>query len=185
MKPLFFNDQLAFRKWLEENYATEKELIVGFYKIITGKPCMTWSESVDQALCFGWIDGIRKSIDNESYCIRFTPRKPSSNWSTVNVQKMENLINNGQMTPAGIEAYKYRKESKSGVYSFENEEKQLSAEMEMKFKANNTAWEYFIKQAPSYRKTIIHWILSAKQEKTTLTRLEKLISLSEKHQRIF
>ncbi|HEX2395089.1 MAG TPA: hypothetical protein VHI78_07065, partial [Bacteroidales bacterium] len=125
MAPLFFKNAGEFRKWLEGNYKTEKEVIVGFYKTKTGKPSMTWSESVDQALCFGWIDGIRRSIDEESYCIRFTPRNPNSIWSSINIKKIEYLTMKGLMKPEGIEVFKKRKQEKSGIYSFENRPKHL------------------------------------------------------------
>jgi uncharacterized protein YdeI (YjbR/CyaY-like superfamily) len=105
-RPRFFPSQLDFRKWLEKNHNKETELIVGFYKVGTGKPSLTWSQSVDQALCFGWIDGIRKSIDNESYCIRFTPRKPSSNWSAINIKKVEELTKLGLMKPEGTKHFR-------------------------------------------------------------------------------
>ena len=185
MNIIFFPTQLDFRKWLEENHKKEKELIVGFYKVDSGKPSMTWSQSVDQALCFGWIDGIRKSIDKESYCIRFTPRRPTSIWSTVNINKVETLIKQGLMQPAGLEIYKQRKEEKSGIYSFENEAKKFSDNFEKRFKANSEAWNFFISQAKSYQKTAIHWIMSAKQEKTQISRLEKVIIESEKQKRFF
>ena len=186
MKPVYFNNQIEFREWLAENHADKKELLVGFYKISTGKPSMTWSESVDQAICYGWIDGIRKTVDAESYCIRFTPRKPTSTWSKVNIQKVENLIKNGLMTASGLEAYNKRSMENSGIYSFENEEKVLPFEFERKFKTNHTAWDFFSNQAPpSYRKTVIHWILSAKQEITRISRLEKLIAASEQQKRIY
>jgi uncharacterized protein YdeI (YjbR/CyaY-like superfamily) len=147
---------------------------------------MTWSESVDQAICYGWIDGIRKTVDAESYCIRFTPRKPTSTWSKVNIQKAECLIKNGLMTASGLEAYNKRSMENSGIYSFENEEKVLPFEFERKFKTNHTAWDFFSNQAPpSYRKTVIHWILSAKQEITRISRLEKLIAASEQQKRIY
>ena len=186
MKPVYFNNQIEFRQWLAENHADKKELLVGFYKISTGKPSMTWSESVDQAICYGWIDGIRKTVDAESYCIRFTPRKPTSTWSKVNIQKAECLIKNGLMTASGLEAYNKRSMENSGIYSFENEEKVLPFEFERKFKTNHTAWDFFSNQAPpSYRKTVIHWILSAKQEITRISRLEKLIAASEQQKRIY
>jgi uncharacterized protein YdeI (YjbR/CyaY-like superfamily) len=185
MTPIFFNNQYEFRTWLEKNHQTETELWVGYYKVETGKPSMTWSQSVDQALCFGWIDGIRQSVDGERYCIRFTPRKKSSKWSAINIAKVEELTQLGLMRPAGIEAFKYCKEANSRVYSFENSAKELPAEFEKAFKANHTAWEFFTGQAPSYKKTIIHWILSAKLEETRLKRLEKLILESEKRIRLF
>ena len=147
---------------------------------------MTWSESVDQAICYGWIDGIRKTVDAESYCIRFTPRKPTSTWSKVNIQKVENLIKNGLMTAAGLEAYNKRSMENSGIYSFENEVKVLPLEFERKFRTNHIAWDFFCKLTPpSYRKTVIYWILSAKQEITRISRLEKLIAASEQQKRIY
>ncbi len=186
MKTVYFKDQYEFRQWLEENHADKKELLVGFYKISTGKPSMTWSESVDQAICFGWIDGIRKTVDNESYCIRFTPRKPTSTWSKVNIQKAETLIKNKLMTAAGLEAYSRRTTENSGIYSFENEEILLTSELETIFRENITAWEFFSNQTPpSYRKMVIHWVMSAKQEITRIARLEKLIAASEQKKRIY
>lgn len=183
-KPTFFADQSEFRKWLDKNHRMEKELIVGFYKKDSGKPSMTWPESVDQALCFGWIDGVRKSIDQESYQIRFTPRKPTSIWSAVNIAKVEKLTKEGLMQPAGIAAFKLRKEEKSKVYSFENDAKQLDTEMESKFEADSTAWQYFKAQAPSYQKAVIHWIMTAKQESTRLSRLQKTIAQSHLGKRL-
>lgn len=183
MSPTFFPTQQDFRKWLEENHKTKTELLVGFYKVGTKKLSMTWSESVDQALCFGWIDGVRKSIDEESYSIRFTPRKPTSIWSTINIKKMEELTKAGLMKPAGFNAFKLRKENKSGIYSHETVNVKLSKEYEKQFKSNKKAWEFFEKQAPSYKKVMTHWIMSAKQQKTQLSRLEKTISESEKEKR--
>lgn len=185
MSPTFFQNSDEFRSWLEQNHLTEKELWVGYYRVETGKPTMTWSESVDQALCFGWIDGIRKKIDDESYCNRFTPRRPGSTWSKVNIAKVEELTAKGLMYPAGIEAFKKRKENNSGIYSFENEIKDLPEEFAAIFRQNTTAWEFYIAQPPSYRKTMTHWILSAKQEATKMNRLEKLISASSKQLRVF
>lgn len=183
-KPIFFANQNLFREWLEANHKTSTELLVGFYKVATKKPSMTWSESVDQALCFGWIDGVRKSIDQDSYCIRFTPRKPTSIWSAINIAKVQKLTKQGLMRSAGNEAFKKRKQEKSGIYSFENKTKQLSDAYEQKFKADQKAWEFFTAQAPSYQKTITHWIMSAKQESTQLARLEKAITQSGKQKRL-
>ena len=183
MSPIFFTNQTSFRMWLEENHKTETELLVGFYKKNSGKPNMSWSQSVDEALCVGWIDGVRRSIDEDSYCIRFTPRRPSSNWSSVNIKKAEELIKLGLMQPAGLEIYKQRKKEKSGVASYESGAKKLDEYLEIKFKANKIAWEFFSKQAPSYQKTIIHWIMTAKQESTRLLRLDKTINESEKQNR--
>lgn len=180
MKATFFTTQEKFREWLEKHYHTEKELLVGFYKVGSKKPSMSWSESVDQALCFGWIDGVRKSIDNESYSIRFTPRKPTSIWSTINIKKVEELTKAGLMTSAGQKAFKLRKEEKSGIYSHEREPVSLGPDYEKRFKSNKTAWEFFNSQVPSYKKVMIHRIMSAKQEKTRLSRLEKTIEASER-----
>ncbi|MEN2488758.1 YdeI/OmpD-associated family protein [Flavobacterium sp. B11] len=184
MTRIFFPNQSEFRKWLEKNHQTEKELLVGFYKVTSKKPSMSWSESVDQALCFGWIDGVRKSIDAESYTIRFTPRKPSSIWSAINIQKIEDLTKAGLMADAGLKAFSCRTENKSKIYSHEKEPVPLLDVYEKQFKNNETAWEFFEKQAPSYKKVMIHWIMSAKQEKTQLSRLEKTITESEKQKRV-
>lgn len=184
MQPTFFSTPQEFRNWLEINHITKKELLVGFYKVATKKPSITWSESVDQALCFGWIDGVRKSIDEESYSIRFTPRKTTSIWSVVNIKKIEELTKAGLMKEEGLQAFKLRKEDKSGIYSHEKEPSQLTSDYEKQFKANKKAWDFFDKQAPSYKKVMIHWIMSAKQEKTQLSRLEKTILESEKEKRV-
>jgi uncharacterized protein YdeI (YjbR/CyaY-like superfamily) len=179
MTPIFFSDQKAFRKWLEKNHKKETEVLVGFYKVSTGKPTLTWSESVDQALCFGWIDGVRTSINDESYQIRFTPRKATSNWSAVNIKKISELTKKGLMMPAGIAAFKNRKEKNSEIYSYENEEAVFPPEFEKKFKANKKAWKYFEALAPGYRKTSKSWVMSAKQETTREKRLAMLIEDSE------
>ncbi|PTT70553.1 MULTISPECIES: YdeI/OmpD-associated family protein [unclassified Chryseobacterium] len=184
MTATFFPTPEDFRNWIEKNHTTEKELLVGFWKVGTKKPSMTWSESVDQALCFGWIDGVRKSIDDESYSIRFTPRKPTSIWSAVNIRKVEELTKTGLMTEAGRKAFELRKEEKSAIYSHEKEPATLDPEFEKQFKANKKAWEFFSNQAPSYKKVMLHWIMSAKQEKTRLSRLEKTIRESELEKRV-
>jgi len=180
MEPKFFRNGNEFRKWLQKNYDTKTELIVGYYKTSSGKPSITWPESVDQALCFGWIDGRRTSIDEVSYQIRFTPRKPSSIWSKVNIQKVKELTEAGLMTEAGLKAFEKRTESKSAIYSFEKEAGELPPEMKKQFKANKKAWTYFEALAPSYRRTSIHWVISAKGEATRQRRLLQLISDSEK-----
>ena len=185
MKSVFFSSQLEFRKWLSENHKTESELLVGYYKVKSEKPSMTWSQSVDEALCFGWIDGVRKSIDAESYCIRFTPRKSTSIWSAVNIKKMEVLIESGLMQLSGLKSYKLRKESKSKVYAYEKKVVVLSSNYEKIFKSNKIAWDFFSTQAPSYQKKIIHLIMSAKQEKTQVSRLEKAIKESEQLKRVY
>ncbi|WP_291910976.1 YdeI family protein [Chitinophaga sp. CB10] len=179
MKPTFFATAAAFRQWLEKNHDTATELLVGFYKTSSGKPSMSWPESVDQALCFGWIDGVRKSIDEESYMIRFTPRKPGSIWSAVNIKKMEELTAKGLMRPAGKAIFEKRKEGKTNKYSHEQKEAvALDKESEKLFKANKAAWKFFTSQPPSYQKVIIWLIVSAKQPATKLKRLNEAIEAS-------
>lgn len=186
MDPIYFQDQHEFRKWLEENHNKEPEVIVGYYKVKTMKPSMTWSQSVDQAICFGWIDGIRRSIDQDKYCIRFTPRKPNGIWSNINIKKVEELERKGLMKREGIVAFNERKKSKSGLYSFEQESiSKLDDSFKSIFKTNNRAWDFYIKQAPSYQKTTTHWIMSAKQETTRIARLHKLIKACENKSRIY
>lgn len=184
MEPTFFSKPSDFRKWLTRHHKKETELLVGFYKVDSGKPSMTWSESVDEALCFGWIDGIRKSIDKESYTIRFTPRKASSIWSAINIAKIERLTKQGLMKPAGLASYALKQDHKTNVYSHENEAKVLAAEFAKKFKANKKAWHFFTTQVPSYQKVIIHWIMTAKQKTTQLSRLDKAITESAKQKRV-
>lgn len=176
MKPVFFKDKAALRKWFMKNYKTAEELWLGYYKIATGKPSVTWPESVDEALCVGWIDGVRKSIDEESYVIRFTKRKPTSIWSKINIAKVAELTKQGLMQPEGLEAFAKRKESKSGIYSFEKEATELDAASEKLFKSNKKAWAYFNSIAASYRKLAIHHIMGAKQEATKQRRLERVIA---------
>jgi uncharacterized protein YdeI (YjbR/CyaY-like superfamily) len=179
MAPKFFAASGEFRKWLEKNHAKETELIVGFYKVGSGKPSMSWSESVDQALCFGWIDGVRKSIDEHSYQIRFTPRKPSSIWSAVNMKKVAELKKQGLMHAAGLAAFSKRKDHKSAIYAYETATREFSPAFEKQFKANKKAWKYFQALPPGYRKTSMSWVMSAKQEATQLKRLNQLIADSE------
>ena len=184
VKATFFESQDEFRQWMESHHEKETELIVGFYKVDSGKPSMNWSQSVDQALCFGWIDGIRKSIDKESYSIRFTPRRSTSNWSAININKMEELTKAGLMKPAGLKAFSLRKENKSVIYTHGNGTVFLDSNYEKQFRENKIAWDFFKKQAPSYQKAIMRWILSAKQEKTRQSRLEKTIKESGKQKRV-
>ena len=184
MTPTFFATQDEFRKWLEKNHKKETELLVGFYKVDSGKPSMTWSQSVDHALCFGWIDGVRRSINEESYSIRFTPRKKTSTWSAINIKKVAELQRLGLMTPEGQKAFDLRTESKSRIYSHEKEPFNLDQNYKRQFKMNKLAWDFFNRQAPSYKKVMIHWIMNAKQEKTRLSRLEKTIKISEVQKRM-
>lgn len=179
MIPLFFENQSEFREWLIQNHLHKTELLVGFHKINTNKPSMTWSQSVDEALCFGWIDGVRRSIDKDSYSIRFTPRKATSIWSAINIKKVEDLTELGLMQPAGIASFKLRKEDKSRIYTHEIAEVHFSDEFEKIFKANKKAWDYFQALAPSYKKVSKNWVMSAKQEITQIKRLNELIADSE------
>jgi uncharacterized protein YdeI (YjbR/CyaY-like superfamily) len=174
--PTFFDSAEHFRAWLEANHATAAELIVGFRKVGSGLPSMTWPQSVDEALCFGWIDGVRKRIDDASYQIRFTPRRESSIWSVVNIAKVEKLTAQGRMRPAGIAAYKARSSGKTGVYSFEQAQPVPLADAELRvFRKHKAAWTYFESTPASYRKVMTHWVASAKQPATRARRLAQLI----------
>ena len=184
MKPTFIKNQKELRKWFEKNHDKEKEIWVGFYKKDSGKANYTWSQSVDQALCFGWIDGIRKSIDEDSYMIRFTPRNPKSNWSAINIKKIKELTKLGLMVPAGVEVFKKREAKRSEVYSFEQNKVELSKKYELKFKSNKKAWKFFQSLPPSTKKPSIWWVMSAKKEETQLRRLDVLIKSSEKEEKI-
>jgi len=182
--PVFFKNQKDFRKWFQKNHTKTAELLVGFYKRASGKPSITWPESVDEALCFGWIDGIRRNIDEESYSIRFTPRKKVSIWSVLNTKRANELKALGLMSPAGLKTFEARDEKRSKLYSYENRDKKLSPSYEKKFKQNKKAWEYFKSQALWYQRTSSHWVISAKQETTRLRRLETLINDCENERKI-
>ena len=184
MSATFFANSGDFRDLLQKNHLSATELLVGFYKVGSGRESMTWPESVDEALCFGWIDGVRRRIDDESYSIRFTPRKSTSIWSAVNINKVDGLVKSGRMQPAGLAAFEKRTENNSKIYAYENASIKLSAEFENIFRANKTAWDFFTLQAPSYQKTVLHRIMNAKQEKTRLSRLGQAITESEKRKRI-
>ena len=174
--PTFFATPDDFRRWLEKHHATERELLVGFHKRGTGKPSITWPESVDEALCVGWIDGVRRSLGTESYTIRFTPRKPRSIWSAVNVRRAQELIAAGRMRPAGLAAFEARNEQRSRLYSYEQSSHGFSEEFEKRFRRDRKAWKYFEQQAPWYRRTCMHWVMSAKKEETREKRLARLIA---------
>lgn len=178
INPTIFKNKKDFRNWLELNHNTSSEVWVGFYKKNSGKHSITYQEALDEALCFGWIDGIRKSIDTNLYTNRFTPRRKGSNWSNVNLNKVSILIELGLMHQSGIEAFEIRDIGKSNTYSFENENKAFSEQHFKIFKSNDIAWQFFEKQSPSYKKTCIHWVNSAKLPQTKLNRLTKLIAAS-------
>lgn len=177
MKPRFFATSEEFRAWLEEHHADATELWVGYYKKGSGRPSLTWPESVDEALCFGWIDGVRKSIDAESYAIRFTPRRAGSTWSAVNIKRVQELKELGRMTPAGLEAFAARAEERSGIYAYEQRGgAELGEEFEALFRAHAEAWAFFQAQPAGYRKTATWWVVSAKREETRRKRLATLIA---------
>lgn len=184
MKPTFFPTPNAFRKWLEKNHETKTELLVGFYKRDSGKPSITWPESVDCALSFGWIDGVRHRIDDDSYTIRFTPRRRGSIWSAVNIKRVAELEKEGLMTDAGRRAFEARDEKKSAIYAYEKAPQTLPPEMEKKFRANKKAWAWYSEQAPWYRRVTTHWVVSAKKEETRERRLATLIEDSAQERRI-
>lgn len=175
-KVLFFATPADFRAWLDKNHAREQELSVGFYKRDSGQPSITWPESVDCALSYGWIDGVRNSIDEISYRIRFTPRKPSSIWSAINVKRVAELTKLGLMRPAGTKAFEARKGDKTGIYAYEQRKNaKLPPAFEKQFRANKKAWAYFQAQPPWYQRTASYRVISAKQEETRQKRLDQLI----------
>jgi uncharacterized protein YdeI (YjbR/CyaY-like superfamily) len=183
--PTFFGTAAQFRVWLRKNAGKSSVLIVGFYKVGSGEPSLTWPESVDEALCFAWIDGVRKRVDDKAYQIRFTPRKPGSIWSRVNIARAEALIAAGRMQPAGLAAFQRRLEHKSGVYAYEQRGSQQLAPVEATaFRKHRRAWSYFETVAPSYRKVMLHWVVSAKQPATRARRLAKLIEGCAKGERL-
>ena len=183
--PRFFATPTAFRAWLDVNHDRATELVVGFYKKDSRKPSITWPESVDEALCYGWIDGVRRSLGDESYTIRFTPRKPTSIWSNVNIAKVEALLIAGRMMPAGIAAWQKRDPAKSGIYAFERREAAaFDAEAERRFKRNEAAWRYFREQPPGYRRLATHYVVSAKRPDTREKRLIALIEHSARAERL-
>jgi len=178
MKITYFRSPADLRQWFAKHHAKEQELWVGYYKKGSGKPSITWPESVDEALCFGWIDGIRKSVDEERYTIRFTPRKRTSTWSAVNIKRAGELIDQGLMRPHGLKAFEARRENRSGIYSYEQRSATLPEPYLGQLKKNKTAWKFFESQPAWYRKQISWWVVSAKKEETRLKRLEKLIEKS-------
>jgi uncharacterized protein YdeI (YjbR/CyaY-like superfamily) len=185
MEPIYFASPAELRAWFEANHETATELRVGFWKKATGVPSLTWSEAVDEALCFGWIDGVRHSVDADRYTNRFTPRRRGSNWSAVNVAKVAALSREGRMRPAGIRAFEARSDARTGVYSFEQRsDAKLTPAQERRFRADADAWAYFQAAPPGYRRTATWWVVSAKQEATRERRLTQLIEDSRAGRRI-
>ena len=183
--PTFFSTPSAFRRWLVKNQERVTELWVGYYRKDSGRPSITWPESVDEALCFGWIDGIRKKVGDDSYKIRFTPRRATSTWSAVNIARIAVLTGEGRMQPGGVAAFARRKESNSVRYSFENRESaKLSADDEREFRRDPAAWEFFQRQPAGYRRLASWWVISAKRPGTRRTRLERLIAESRARRRL-
>ena len=183
-KPTFFPRASSFRQWLQRHHATRRELLVGFHKVGSGKPSLTYPEALDVALCFGWIDGVRTSLGPTSYTIRFTPRRPDSTWSTVNLRHVRRLTAAGLMAPAGLKAFRERTRERTGLDSFENRPRALAPAYARSFKANRRAWAWFEGQAPWYRRTASWWVMSAKKEETRLRRLATLIASCAKRLKI-
>lgn len=182
--PRYFATPADFRAWLVAHHATAGELLVGFYKKGSGKPSITWPESVDEALCVGWIDGVRRRIDDERYSIRFTPRRPRSIWSNVNTKRVEVLTREGRMLPAGLAAFAKRDAKRSGIYSFEREHAALPPAFMKALRANRKAWAYFTTTAPYYQRLVAHWVTSAKKEETRERRLATLVGCCAKGEKI-
>jgi uncharacterized protein YdeI (YjbR/CyaY-like superfamily) len=177
-EPVFFRSPAELRRWFARHHATARELLVGYWKVGSGHRSITWPESVDEALCVGWIDGVRRRLDDERYVIRFTPRKATSVWSAVNIARVQALEAEGRMTDAGRAAFAARRENRSGIYSFEQRSVELPPAYAKLLKANRAAWRDFRSRAPSYRKAAMWWIVSAKQEATRQRRLARLIELA-------
>jgi uncharacterized protein YdeI (YjbR/CyaY-like superfamily) len=177
MEPRFFASPEEWRAWLEEHHDSETEVLVGYWKRRTGRPSLTWPESVDEALCFGWIDGVRRSVDGERYSIRFTPRKRRSRWSRVNVERVAELTREGRMRPAGLAAFAARTEE--GTYSYEQQrEATLDADRQARLRGDEAGWAFFSAQPAWYRRAAIHWVMSAKREETRDRRLAQLVESS-------
>jgi uncharacterized protein YdeI (YjbR/CyaY-like superfamily) len=184
MTPTFFRTPEEFRAWLQDNHGHAAELLVGFHKKATGVPSISWPESVDEALCFGWIDGVRQRVDDNSYTIRFTPRRPGSIWSAVNVRRARTLSAGGRMVPAGVAAFEARAENRTGQYSYEQRPDELIEPYAGMLASHAPAHRFFSHQTPSYRRAAIWWVISAKKEETRRQRAQKLIELSAQGRQI-
>lgn len=184
MRPRFFRTQADLRAWFEKNHATATELLVGYYRKASGKPTVTWPDSVDEALCFGWIDGVRRKIDDDRYMNRFTPRRRGSTWSARNIKRAHELIEMGRMRPAGRAAFEARREDRSAIYSYEQGPAELPPAYQRSLKANKRAWEFWRASPPGYRKTTTLWVISAKREETRARRLTTLIETAARGERV-
>jgi uncharacterized protein YdeI (YjbR/CyaY-like superfamily) len=184
MKPVFFATMGEFRKWLLAHHNKKDELLIKFNKKNSGKASMSIEEAQIQALCFGWIDGKLNKTSEESFTIRFTPRRKGSIWSEVNIKRVKQLIKQGQMQPSGLKAFEERDKAKAGLYSYEQRSKGLSNELEAEFKRHKDAWVFFIAQPPGYQRTMTFWVMSAKQEETQQRRLDRVIEVSSQKQRV-
>jgi uncharacterized protein YdeI (YjbR/CyaY-like superfamily) len=184
METVFFKSAPELRDWLAKNHDKVTEVSVGFYKKSSGRTGITYQEALDEALCFGWIDGVRKGLDETSYKIRFTPRKAKSIWSNINIKRVGELKNLGRLEPAGLQTFEKRDAKRSGIYAFENEVRKLDAASEKALRANKKAWEFFRAQAPWYQRNVSWWITSAKKEETRVRRIELLIKDSEQGRRL-
>ena len=185
MRPTYFRTPAEFRAWLREHHDTEAELWVGFYKKGSGTPSITWSEAVDEALCYGWVDSIRRSVDDQRYTNRFTPRKPSSNWSEVNIRRVEELTRRRRMRAPGRKAFEARQPKKTGTYSYEQRyDVRLPPDLDRRFRASKNAWAWFREQPAGYRSTALYWVMSAKTQETRERRLTTLIKDSSKGRRV-
>ncbi|HVE69238.1 MAG TPA: YdeI/OmpD-associated family protein [Solirubrobacteraceae bacterium] len=183
-EPIFFTSPKELRAWLEVNHETADELLVGCHRKETGRPTLTWDQIVDEALCFGWIDGVVRRIDDTRFTRRLTPRRRGSNWSVKNVARVADLTAEDRMRPAGVRAFEARTPERTGVYSYERAAARLSPEADARLRADAPAWEFFSRQPPSYRRTAIHWVTSAKREETRARRLDQLIADSRAGLRI-
>jgi uncharacterized protein YdeI (YjbR/CyaY-like superfamily) len=177
-RPVTFRSSGAFRTWLESNHAAATELVVRCFKVHASDRGITYAQALDEALCYGWIDGVRHGLDADSFTVRFTPRKARSIWSRVNVAHAQRLIEAGRMAKPGLAAFEAREDSRTGIYSFEQRSADLPPEYEQAFRTNKTAWAYFREQPPWYRRTSIYWVMSAKREETRAARLATLVACS-------
>lgn len=184
MSAVYFGSHLELRQWLQAHHCDAAELWVGFHRKASGRGGIAYADALDEALCFGWIDGVRRRVDGDSYTSRFSPRKARSTWSLVNARHAERLIAEGRMRPAGLKAFEARDKKRTGIYSFEQRPQALPAPLEGVFRANRKAWAHWMKQPPGYRRTATWWVISAVRDQTRRSRLARLIGVSAKGGRL-